>query len=399
MKKAFIQTLLACSLAAAAAAPPAFEPLPDGLRLLSRKGIDAVYAVEPAEAEKEFRLALRKYPGHPFPHFGLALAKWAEFEYLEDESSPALAADYAALLDTAQAAGEKWLEAHPGDANACLCLGGIYGLRARQAGQRHRWLKAYLNGRKAVSITRRALRIAPGLYDAYLGLGLYEYYAGMLPGVVKVLARLMVSGNAETGLRYLALCRDKGDFNALAARLFLLDIRLQPGPYSDPALALKWARELRAEFPNQPQMRFLEILALYADKKYGEARAETLAYLRAVQSGKPGYRRRFLPRVYTALGAASLAEKKYDEAAVYFARGAATLKDAPGQPPSRWGVWALVKLGNVYDLKGMRARALEYYREAGAYRDDWGFSQPIGRYLDKPFTEAELPGRLGPPQY
>ncbi|MBI4802122.1 MAG: hypothetical protein HY796_06325 [Elusimicrobia bacterium] len=47
------------------------EPLPAELRLLSKKGIDGIYAVDLLEAKKHFELALQKYPQHPYPHFGI----------------------------------------------------------------------------------------------------------------------------------------------------------------------------------------------------------------------------------------------------------------------------------------------------------------------------------------
>ena len=90
-------------------------------------------------------------------------------------------------------------------------------------------------------------------------------------------------------------------------------------------------------------------------------------------------------------------EKKYDEAADYFARAAATLKEDASAHPARWGVWAIVRLGNVHDLKGARDKALGFYKEAKAYKDEWGFSEAIAGYLKKPFAETQLPGTLPPP--
>lgn len=395
----FLQTALACMLTVSAAAKtPVYEPLPEELRLLSKKGIDAIYAVNLDEALKQFNLALQKYPDHPFPHFGIAMAKWAHLEYLEDESDPVLEKEYSGLTDKAVDIGLSWIKKHPGDANAYLAVGGIYGLRARLAVQQRRWFKAYFDGKKAISNTRKAAKIDPELYDAYLGLGMYEYYAGTLPGVVKFLAKLVMSGDPQKGLEQLNLCREKGFFNALGAKLLLIEIYTQPGSkYANTAMAVKWSRELRAEYPLHPQMHFVEIVSLYEDKKYEESRRESLVYLKAVTDGVPVYRRRYLPRVLTAIGTTYLVEKKYDEAADYFARAVATIKEDAAAHPARWAVWAIVRLANVYDLKGSRDKAIGLYKEAKTYKDAWGFSEFIDNYLKKPFSEAELPGSLPPP--
>ncbi|OGR67493.1 MAG: hypothetical protein A2081_05720 [Elusimicrobia bacterium GWC2_61_19] len=398
MKKLILTAALSLCAGAALAATPKYEPLPEDLRLLSKKGIDAIYSVDIPEARKNFEAALAKYPEHPYPHFGMAMTKWATLEYLEDESDPKLEKEYEAMTAEAIDVGLAWTKKHPGDANAYLCLGGMYGLQARLAVLQHRWWRAYVDGKKAISNTRRSLKIDPELYDAYLGLGMYEYYAGTLPGVIKIFAKLFLSGDANEGIRQLTVCKEKGYFNALAAKLLLIEIYTQTGSkYANPDLAVKWSRELRAQYPVHPQMHFVEIVSLYEDKLYEESRKEALAYLKAVNDGVPAYRKRYLPRVLTAIGTTYLVDKKYDEAADYFGQAAATLKEDPSAHPARWGVWAIVRLGNVYDLKGARAKAMEFYKQARAYNDEWGFSESIANYLKKPFSELELPGQLPPP--
>lgn len=400
MKKLLVLFLLAAPAFAPGlrAAAGRSEAIPDELRLLSKKGIDSIYAVDLPEAGKNFELAARKYPEHPFPHFGIAMTKWAELEYLEDESNPKLAEEYGALTDKAIDVALAWLKKHPRDANAYMCLGGMYGLRARLAVMQHRWIKAYFDGKKAISNTRKSLKMDPEMYDAYLGLGMYEYYAGTLPGVIKILAKLFLRGNAEQGVKYLELCREKGYFNSLAAELLLIEIYTEPGNrFKNPKTAVKWSAELRKLYPLHPQMHFVQIVSLFEDRQYDETRKEALEYLKRVEEGVPAYRRNYLPRILTAIGATYLVEKSYDEALTSFQKAAAALKEDPKAHPARWAVWALVRAGNVYDLTGARDNALRLYREARAYKNEWGFHETIDKYLKKPFTELELPGPLPPP--
>ncbi|MEI7483011.1 MAG: hypothetical protein WCK75_11795, partial [Elusimicrobiota bacterium] len=250
------------------AVPAKSEPLPEELRLLSKKGIDSIYAVDLPAAKINFEQAVRKYPEHPFPYFGIAMTKWAELEYLEDESNPRLAEEYGALTDHAIKVALAWIKKHPNDADAYMCLGGMYGLRARLAVLQHRWIKAYWDGKKAISNTRKSLKVDPEVYDAYLGLGMYEYYAGTLSGVVKILAKFFLSGDAVQGVKYLELCKEKGYYNSLAAELLLIEIYTEPGnQFKDPKTAVKWSAELRKLYPLHPQMHFVQIVSLYEDKQ------------------------------------------------------------------------------------------------------------------------------------
>lgn len=400
MRKTIILAALFTSVLAArpCAGKTKLEPLPEELMLLSKKGIEGIYAVDLPEAKKYFELALQKYPDHPYPNFGVAMVKWAELEYLEDESAPEMGEEYKALTDKAIEIGLAWIKKHPGDANAYMVLGGMYGLRARLGVMKHRWVAAYFDGKKALSNTRRSLKLDPELYDAYLGLGMYEYYAGTLKGAIKILAALLMHGDAEKGLEYMRLCREKGYFNSMAAELMLIEIYTQTkGRYHDAATAVKWSAELRKRYPMHPQMHFVQIVSLYEDKQYDESRKESLEYLKRLREGVPAYRKNFLPRILTAIGATYQVEKNYDEALKYFQEAADTLKADPKAPPARWAVWALVKTGNAWDLKGDRAKALELYKEAKTYKDEWGFLEYIDAYIKKPFSEQDLPGELPPP--
>ncbi len=390
MKKIIFSLLFFCSFLNAQS-----EDLPQELKEISKKGIDAIYAVELDSAEKYFNMAVEKYPDHPFGHFGLAMTKWAHFEYLDDESDPSLDRQYYALTDKAIEVGKLWLKKHPNDSNAHMCMGGMYGLRARLYLMQHSWIKAYFSGRKALSYMRKAIEINPQMYDAYLGLGMYEYSAGTLTGAVKILSKLVMPGDAKKGIEYLKLCKEKGYFNAEAAELILIEIFTQHNsPYADAQTAVKWSKELRKKYPYHAQMHFVEIVSLYEAKMYDEAEKEMLEYLSRV-GRHPHYREKYLSRIYVALGTVRMVEKDYEGARSYFEKAKETIKKEKN--PSRWGVWGIVRLGNIHDAQNLRKEALEYYNEALSYKDNWGFREYIENFKAAAFRAASLPDQLPPP--
>lgn len=371
--------------------------LPDDIKQLTKKAFDDIYAIRVDEADEAVDTIIAKYPDHPFGHFGKAMTAWARFEYQQERSNAKLDDEYVKLTDRVAKIGKKWVKAHPDDADAYMCLGGIYGLRARLAVTQHRWIKAYFDGKKAVRNMRKAIKKNPELYDAYLGLGLYEYYAGTLPGVVGILSKIFfISGNPKKGLKYLTLCSEKGYFNKTAAKLILIEIYTQyKGKYSNPELSVKWSEELMAEYPMHPLMHFVLIASLYEDGQIKKVKEEGFKYIKYIEEKRTIYTRNYLPRAYLTVATSYLVENNLDEAENYFKKAVDTLEEKDIAP--RWAVWSIVRLGNIYDLRGDREKAVEYYKEALGYKDDWGFSEDIKKYLKRPFTEKNIPCQLPPP--
>jgi len=383
------------SLVLALACPPVFSaPLPEDLDVRVSSGINDIHSLEFDAAEKEFSAILDKYPGQPYGYFGLAMTSWARLEYAHEESSPEMDALFAERTETAVKKGEEWLKKNPLDASAHVCVGGMYGLRSRLALMKHRWIRAYFDGKKGLSHMNKAIKLDPQFYDAYLGPGMYEYYAGTLPAVVRILAKLFISGDPDKGIGYLKLVKEKGKYTATAAKLLLIEIYTQTASkYANPALALEWAKELRQAYPGNPMIHFVEIVSLYEAGKMEEVKAEAEDYAKKIDENAPFYRKIYAPRALLALGTAYFAEKQWEKAAEYFT--AASQSAEPGQ--NRWAVWALVRLGNVQDLEGDRKEAISFYKKALSYKDRWGFKEYISRYISKPYKLSEVPGQLPPP--
>lgn len=364
---------------------------------MAYKGIEYIYLVKPAKAKNEFENLIKKYPEHPFGHFGLAMSKWAELEYLEEGSSPKLYKEYHDLTDKAIEVGRRWISKNPKDEYAYMCLGGTYGLLARLYVMQHSWLKAYFNGKKAVKYMRKSLEINPEVYDSYLGLGLWEYSAGTLPSVIRFLAKLLISGDAKKGIEYLKICAEKGYFNQTAAKLLLIEIFTQTdSKYSNPKLAVEWSKELVERYPNLAQMQFILIVSLYEAKNYDKAIKECLEYERRIKENVESYYPKYYPRIYVAMGTIYMMKNDLDMAVEYFTKAESFIPKE--EYPTRWAVWGVVRIGNIYDLKNMREKALSYYKKALGYNDQWGFKEYIENYIKKPFSFSDyIATQLPPP--
>jgi len=370
--------------------------LPAELDGLIRGGVTAVHSLRFEDAEKDFSAILQKYPGQPYGYFGMAVTAWARHEYISEQGDAGLEKLFESRTTEALKKGEQWLEAHPTDAHAYMCVGGMYGLKARLSMMKHRWLKAYFDGRKGINYMDKAIKLDPKLYDAYLGPGMFQYYAGTLPGIVQWLAKFIVKGDAKKGIEDLKLVKEHGRINATIAELLLIEIYTQTGSkYANPALAVEWSGQLKKQYPAHPMMQFVYIVSLYEDKQWDKVIGETNDYIKRINEKAPYYLEEYRGRALVAQASAYFAQKKWSEALRLFTEAAATMNGS--KEPKRWAVWALVRLGQIYDLQGHRDMALGEYKKALKYDDLWGFKKDIKAYLSKPYALKEFPGQLPPP--
>ena len=385
--------LLACAPAFAKDRPVP-DPLDPEIEKLVSQGLSDIQGLELDRAEGAFDKVLELYPGQPYGYFGRALVAYSRLIYQEEQSDPGLEELFFSRMQEAIDKGEKWLEVHPNDPNAYLCVGSMYGVRAVLYIHAHRWLKAYFSGKKGMKLINRALEIDPQFYDAYIGPGLYEYQAGNLTGVVKLLSKLIGKADVNSGLEKLKIVVEKGKYLNTASKLLLIDAYTQYNrPFTNGKAALVYARELRQQYPHQPLIHFVEATALYVSGDYEATKLSGEDFMRKVEENAPYYRKSYFGRGCITVGTAAFALRQYDQAEHWFKRGA---DNVDPKHPDRWGVWCIVRLGNLYDLKGDRAKALEYYKHALTMQDLWGYMDFVREFLKKPYTEKDFPGQLAP---
>jgi tetratricopeptide (TPR) repeat protein len=95
----------------------------------------------------------------------------------------------------------------------------------------------------------RCLELDPGMADAYLGLGLYNYYVDTLSAMAKILRFFMgiPGGDKREGLRQLEIASTQGQLTQLEAR-FNMAKNLRNYDF-DYARAKQSAAELVAKYP------------------------------------------------------------------------------------------------------------------------------------------------------
>jgi len=217
---------LAAFMPAAASASELDIPL-DG-----KQAIDLMYEGSPREAIALARKLEAARPEHPLGYlietdilWWNIYCKWSErkFNTIDawSHTRPADADDdeELALADKVSRLAEAGI-AKSDTAEMELYAGLGYASRARLLGLRYEKIPVARAGVEARKHLLRCLELDPNMADAYLGLGLYNYYVDTLSTLAKILRFFMgiPGGDKRDGLRQLEIVSSKGELTQIEAR-------------------------------------------------------------------------------------------------------------------------------------------------------------------------------------
>jgi tetratricopeptide (TPR) repeat protein len=135
-------------------------------------------------------------------------------------------------------------------------LGGVYGWKAKyylDAGAK--W-KTFINARKAKGYFEKTVKLNPDYFDVYYGLGVYHYYAGTLPKLLRFLLPILnFEGDIKKGMRELNLAKDKGNYSSGFAAYELVLIYLDKEEKREDGLRL--ALNLCEKYPQNFNFQLL----------------------------------------------------------------------------------------------------------------------------------------------
>jgi len=196
------------------------------------KAIDLMYSGKPEEAVVLAHKLETARPDHPLGYLIEAdvlwwniYCKWSERKYNTidawSHSRPADADDEAdlALADKVARLAEASI-AKSDTAEMELYAGLGYASRARLLALRYQKIPVARAGVEARKHLLRCLELDPNMVDAYLGLGLYNYYVDTLSALARILRFFMgiPGGDKREGLRQLEIASTKGELTQVEAR-------------------------------------------------------------------------------------------------------------------------------------------------------------------------------------
>jgi hypothetical protein len=157
------------------------------------------------------------------------------------------------LLNLTIHKAERRRRAQEDVARSYLYEGMAYALRARLAGLRDKDLPTARAGKKMRALLLEALAADPNLIDAYLGIGIYNYFVDTLSAIVKILRFFigLPGGSRIEGLKQLQLAAEKGELVRAEAKFYLAKDYSRSNEKQDER-SIKLFEELAHQYPRNP---------------------------------------------------------------------------------------------------------------------------------------------------
>lgn len=164
---------------------------------------------------------------------------------------PELRAAFFAADKQAQDLAQLQLNTNLDDPNALFVMTLSLGMQANYASLiDKRQLDSLKKIREADKYSKKLLAVAPDAADAYLGLGMANYFIGSLPGAKKFfLSFAGIHGDKKAGIQQLEIAADHGHYLRPFAKILLALAALRE---KKPEVARAQLKELVAEFPENP---------------------------------------------------------------------------------------------------------------------------------------------------
>lgn len=344
------------------------------------KALEDAYNFRWEKAEEIFRNLIEKYPDRPEGyHYLSGIYVWY---YLSGKNKN----DLKTFTDYSDTAIDKTLEIldnNSEDYDLHYIIGANYSYRAITFGAAGNYLDAAWASKRSESFLKRALEIKPEKYDAYLGLGLYNYAVGQIPPAFRWALKLAgISGDVEKGIYYIKLAADKGNHSKVEAQYYYSQIISEV--HSDFQSASVYLRALVKKYPGNILFNYSFASVKIKERELDDAEKILRKILRNENE-------KFIQVISFSnflLGDVFFKKNEFDSAIVYYNK---FLKETPDIDYT--GI-AFYRLGVSYEILDDRKNSKYYFEKCISGNmdiDDDIFARRKGNiYSKRSLTENEI---------
>ncbi len=178
------------------------------LQSIIQHGVSKAYNMEFDEAEKIFNRAIENYPQQPHGYYRTAQIHFWIYLGTRDPGEYFVFLKYA---DLAQQKIDKILDADENNYRITYMAGNLASYKAMAYSTNNSSVDQLWASKKAIDYFERTLEINNKFYDAYLGLGIFDYAMGFVPDFLKWAVNLTgLTSDKDRGLKYIKKAFHRG---------------------------------------------------------------------------------------------------------------------------------------------------------------------------------------------
>jgi len=227
------------------------------------EGIEASFQEDYPLAESSFQTLIQMAPEDPAGYFFCAALYHAQ---MIDYESNFREKDFYRNIKLAEKFARQRIKRNKKDAWAYLVLGNAYGAKAVYESRKGKWWAGLKNGLSAKSALKKAIKLNPQLYDAYVGLGSYHFWASVVTRAFWWLP--FIGDHREKGISEMKLAYERSIFSQGAAASGLIWMYIQEKKF-DQAISL--AQRMQAQYPRGKSFLWALAEAYFEKKDWAKA--------------------------------------------------------------------------------------------------------------------------------
>jgi tetratricopeptide (TPR) repeat protein len=346
-----------------------------------QRTLDLIYNMEFDAALHAAQRLIDLAPTHPAGYFYRAATYWQRRLITHDPHQRAiLLSQFQESTQRARTMAEHLPEAQA--AEAAFYLGAVYGMQARLHFAEQQYLRALLAAKQGSAYLQQCVARAPDWYDAYAGLGTYQYVLSRVPGVWRSIVQQLIGipGDRDKGLQALELARTAGRLSVSEAGSLLAKIYVLPGEEQyDKAYVI--LENLVQRYPHNSDYRYRLALVCAHLGLWECARQVSQQLIDDIAQGKPYAPQQWRPLLHYRL-AETYVFQRQPQVAAEILRALRTQELSPALR-----AWVELRLGTVHDLQGERQAAQAWYQ--GVHGDAQAEARAHA-YMAMPFMPAQI---------
>lgn len=237
------------------------------IQSLAKVGMEQAYNFQLSSAEKTFENIIDDYPNSPEGYYRTALLHF--WIYLGSRD-PGEYQVFLKFADLAQERIDKQLSKNRKDYYIHYIAGNLLSFRAMAQATNGQSVDAFWSSKNSVHYFEEALKLNPKYYDAYLGLGLFDYAMSFVPDFLKWAVNLTgLTSDKTRGLKYIKIAYHKGINTKTEAAFHLSKIYTDYLAEYDSAYSL--LSDLVSRYPNNQLFAYQYAVSLIKGKKLDQA--------------------------------------------------------------------------------------------------------------------------------